>query len=103
MYRSVGILLLSALAMPVTTGTAVVIGLYPHIAQAQTEGMQRREDRRGTRQDAREDKRECNASGDSSRSGCRQEKRDVRQTGREDRTGTNPVGDGAIAPQNPNR
>ena len=97
MYKSIGILILSALAIPVTTGTAVVIGFYPHIAQAQTQGMQRREDRRGTREEAREDKRECNASGDSSRTGCRQEKRDVRQTGREDRAATNPA-ENAITP-----
>ena len=97
MYKSIRILIFSALAMPVTTGTAVVIGFYPHIAQAQTQGMERREDRRATRQGAREEKHECNASGDSSRAGCRQEKRDVKQTGREEPAGTNPA-DNAVTP-----
>jgi hypothetical protein len=54
-------------------------------AQAQTSGMTRRADRRGTRQEARHVKHECNASGASSRSGCRNAKRSTKQEGRENR------------------
>ena len=50
-------------------------------ASAQTQGMQRREDRRGTRQQSRSVKRECNASGQAGRSQCRQAKRTVKQEG----------------------
>jgi hypothetical protein len=97
-YKSIRIPLIGALATLVTTGTPVVIGFYASVAHAQTQGMERREDRRGTRQGAREEKHECNASGDSSRAGCRQEKRDTKQTGREYRAGTNPAPNGVTAP-----
>lgn len=71
---------LSGLAL--LAGFTFAMETYPRPAQAQTSGMMRREDRRGTRQEARQDKRECNASGESTRAGCRQEKRDTRQEGR---------------------
>ncbi len=54
-------------------------------ASAQTQGMQRREDRRGTRQQSRSVKHDCNASGQASRSQCRQAKRTVKQEGRQRR------------------
>jgi len=51
-------------------------------ADAQTSGMQRREDRRSNRQTSRDVKHACNASGHSSRAGCRQTKRAVKAQGR---------------------
>jgi hypothetical protein len=75
---------LGALSMLAILGAAVVAD---SCAQAQTYGMQRRADRRGTRQEARQDKRECNATGESSRAGCRQMKRGERQEGRAERNG----------------
>ena len=87
MYKSISISCLGALAMLVTAGPAFVICTDPQAAQAQTRGMERRQDRRDTRQDARAEKHECTASGQSSRAGCRQEKRDTKQSGRQDRMG----------------
>lgn len=75
---------LGALAMLATATPAIVISTYPESVQAQTYGMQRRGERRDTRQTSREVKHACNASGQSSRSGCRQAKREVKQTGRRD-------------------
>lgn len=71
-------------------GLTFVIETYPQPAQAQTLGMQRRQDRRATRHEAREDKRECNATGQGTRAECRQEKRDVRQERRSDRMAGGP-------------
>ena len=75
---------LAALALLAIFGTSFVADTC---AQAQTQGMMRRQDRRGTRQEARHDKRECNATGESSRAGCRQMKRGERQEGRAERAG----------------
>ncbi|HET9062829.1 MAG TPA: hypothetical protein VFO62_06025, partial [Candidatus Binatia bacterium] len=62
-------------------------------AYAQTQGMERRDDRRDDRQDARDtrqtgreearDAKEACRDGDNSRSDCRQEKRDTKQDARE--------------------
>jgi hypothetical protein len=65
-------------------GLTFTISTYPQIALAQTQGMDRRAERRDTRQDARATKHSCNASGQASRSGCRQAKRHVKQSGRHD-------------------
>ena len=74
--------LLGALAMIATTGVPIVISTYPQAAYAQTHGMNRRAERRDTRQGARAEKHACNAAGGNSRSGCRQEKRNTKQAGR---------------------
>ena len=87
MRTPISIPCLGVMAMLATAGPGIVIDTYPQAAKAQTNGMERREDRRGTRQEARTDKHECNASGDSSRAGCRQEKRSDKQEGRQDQTG----------------
>ena len=77
----------AALAMLAAFGTATTIDTY---AQAQTAGMERRGDRRDTRQQARTDKHACNASGMASRSDCRQTKRGDKQEGRQDRMNGGP-------------
>ena len=66
-------------------GFTTVIETYPQAAQAQTAGMTRRQDRRGTRQGSRELKHSCNASGQHSRAECRGAKHGMKQQGRENR------------------
>lgn len=51
-------------------------------ASAQTQGMERRDDRRDTRQGARDTKQECRAGDEKTRPECRQEKRDTKQDAR---------------------
>jgi len=75
---------LGALAMIATTGGTFTICAYPQIVHAQTQGMERRAERRGTRQHSRELKHACNASEGKSRAECRQGKREVKQEGRHD-------------------
>lgn len=75
---------LGALAMIATTGGAITICTYPQTVHAQTQGMERRSERRGTRQHAREAKHACNAAEGRSRSECRQGKREIKQEGRHD-------------------
>jgi hypothetical protein len=53
--------------------------------------MQRRDERRDTRQESRDVKHECNANNQNSRAGCRQEKRDVKQSGRQGEPTPNPA------------
>jgi hypothetical protein len=72
--------ILGAATMLAMAGVAFATDAY-----AQTQGMDRRADRRDTRQTARDVKHKCNASGQSSRSGCRQAKRSVKQQGRQNR------------------
>jgi hypothetical protein len=74
--------ILGALAALATFGADFAISTYPVTAHAQTQGMQRRGERRDTRQTSREVKHECNANGGNSRAECRQTKREVKQTGR---------------------
>ena len=76
--------LLGALAMLLTSGVPVVLSTYPQAVYAQTQGINRRGERRDTRQGARSQKHACNAAGGSSRSGCRQQKRNTKQAGRRD-------------------
>jgi hypothetical protein len=76
---------LGALALLATVGLSVAIDTIPLPASAQTYGMQRRQERRNTRQGSRELKHQCNANGGSSRSECRQQKREMKQTGRQNR------------------
>jgi hypothetical protein len=72
-----GALALLATSFPLLVVTSMSAG-------AQTPGMERRAERRDTRQTSRNVKHECNASGQSSRAGCRQAKRHVKQAGRHD-------------------
>ena len=87
MYRPIDFRRLGTAVMFAAVGAVFVLGTYPQTAQAQTNGMERRQDRRDTRQESRTEKHECNASGDNSRAGCRQEKRETKQSGRQDRAG----------------
>jgi hypothetical protein len=73
-----------ALALLTSVGGALATGLAPTPAEALTQGMKRRGERRDTRHEARHTKHECNAHGGKSRSECRQTKRDVKQAGRHD-------------------
>ena len=82
MHRSIRNSLSGALVLLV--GPIFAISTYPQIALAQTQGMQRRDERRDTRQTARDTKHACNASDQTSRSGCRQAKRHTKQAGRHD-------------------
>jgi hypothetical protein len=84
MRKSVVFPFLGALAMLATATPAIVISIYPVSVQAQTQGMNRRAERRDTRQTSRDVKHSCNASGQASRSECRQTKRGVKQQGRHD-------------------
>ena len=70
MRKPVTISFFGALAMLATGVPAIVISAYPQAAKAQTQGMERRDERRGTRQDARDAKQACKA-GDESRAECR--------------------------------
>jgi len=78
---------LGALAVLATVGAAFAISTYPQTACAQTQGMERRDDRRDTRQDSRDVKQACKAGDEKSRAECRGDKRDVKQEGRQ---GENP-------------
>ena len=83
MRRKLVIPFLGALAVLATGTPALVISTYPQVANAQTQGMERRAERRDTRHSARSAKQACKA-GDKSRAECRQTKRDVKQAGRAD-------------------
>ena len=54
---------------------AVLMVLSVGAASAQTQGMERRDDRRDDRSGARDTKQECKAGDENSRAECRQEKR----------------------------
>ena len=77
---------LGVLAVLATVGSTFAIGAYPQTAHAQTQGMERRDDRRGTRQTSRDVKQACKAGDEKSRAECRQGKHDVKQAGRHDET-----------------
>ena len=71
--------------MPVFALLAILAGAGVMVSvttDAQTSGMQRREDRRSNRETSRSVKHACNASGQRSRPECRQQKRAVKQQGR---------------------
>jgi hypothetical protein len=76
--------ILGALAVAATIGATSVIIVYPQPADAQTQGMNRRGERRDTRQTSRDVKHQCNATSGNSRSDCRQAKRSTKQAGRHD-------------------
>jgi hypothetical protein len=57
---------------------------YVADAVAQTQGSQRRGERRDTRQGSRDEKQACKAGDEKSRPECRQDKRDTKQEGRHD-------------------
>ncbi|HEY5867535.1 MAG TPA: hypothetical protein VI542_18590 [Candidatus Tectomicrobia bacterium] len=63
---------------------AVLMVLSVGAASAQTQGMERRDDRRDDRSGARDTKQECKAGDENSRAECRQEKRGAKQEGRHD-------------------
>ncbi|MGH6909832.1 MAG: hypothetical protein ACREE0_21065 [Phenylobacterium sp.] len=84
MEKMVG--LLAALA---TIGAPLALGALPQSAQAQTRGMENRDDRRDTRQDSRSEKQACKAGDEKTRSECRQTKRDVKQDGRHNTPNSN--------------
>ena len=84
MEKMVG--LLAALA---TLSVPMALGAIPQSAQAQTRGMENRDDRRDTRQDSRAVKQACKAGDEKTRSECRQTKRDVKQDGRHNTPNTN--------------
>ncbi|MFL5296091.1 MAG: hypothetical protein ACJ798_06885 [Phenylobacterium sp.] len=79
--------ILAAMAVLGGAGSTFVITTYAESAHAQTQGTERRDDRRDTRQTSRDVKQACKA-GDESRAECRQTKRDVKQTGRQGDTPT---------------
>ena len=68
--------IIGVLAALGTVGFTFAIGAYPPSAHAQTQGMDRREDRRDTRQDSRDVKQACKAGDEKTRAECRQDKRD---------------------------
>lgn len=71
--------------MPVFALVAILAGAGTMVTvttDAQTHGMQRRDDRRTNRQTSRSVKQACIASGQKSRPECRQNKRAVKQQGR---------------------
>ena len=76
--------ILGALTVLATTGSTFAIGAYPQTAHAQTQGTERRDDRRDTRQTSRDVKQACKAGDEKSRAECRQGKREVKQEGRHD-------------------
>lgn len=53
-------------------------------AFAQTQGMERRDERRDDRAGARAEKQECKAGDEKTRAECRNVKRDAKQEGRND-------------------
>ena len=67
-------------AATLTLAAAGVISA-PTTAYADTQGNERREDRRDTRDEARDVKAACK-EGDQSRAECRQDKRDTKQDAR---------------------
>jgi hypothetical protein len=68
-------------------GAAVVVAalmvLSVGAASAQTQGMERRDERRDDRAGARDAKQDCKAGDEKTRAECRQEKRDTKQQGRQ--------------------
>jgi hypothetical protein len=79
MYMRQQLKILTALAVLATAGVMTTTTIY-----AQTNGMDRRGDRRDDRQGARDEKQECKAGDEKSRPECRQDKRDTKQEGRGD-------------------
>lgn len=72
-------LIFNALALLATAGVVMTTTAY-----AQTQGMERRGDRRDNRDEGREEKAACKAGDEKSRPECRQDKRDTKQEGRGD-------------------
>jgi hypothetical protein len=72
----------------IRTGAAAVVAallvLSVGAASAQTQGMERRDERRDDRAGARDAKQDCKAGDEKTRAECRQEKRDTKQQGRQD-------------------
>ena len=91
--------ILGVLTMVATVGSTFVIGIYPQTASAQTQGTERRGERRDTRQTSRDVKQACKAGDEKSRAECRQGKHDVKQAGRQGETPTtNPAKPATNAP-----
>ena len=72
----------TSLGKAVTGLAAVVMLLNAVPAFAQTQGMERRNERRDVRQGARATKRECRAGDEKTRAECRHEKRSTKQHAR---------------------
>jgi hypothetical protein len=76
-------------------GTAAVVAalmvLSVGSAYAQTQGMERRDERQDDRSGARDVKQACKAGDEKTRAECRQGKRDVKQAGRQDGGAENPA------------
>lgn len=70
-----------AAAMGVLTAAG---GMVATTSYAQTNGMDRRDDRRDNRQGSRDEKQACKAGDEKTRPECRQDKRDTKQEGRHD-------------------
>jgi hypothetical protein len=60
-------------------------------AYAQTQGMERRDERQDDRSGARDVKQACKAGDENTRAECRQGKRDIKQAGRQDGGAENPA------------
>ena len=75
---------LSALAAVAAVSSTLAIGAYCETAHAQTQGMERRGERRDTRHESREAKQACKAGDEKSRAECRQTKHETKQAGRHD-------------------
>ena len=78
-------LVITALAVLATSGVVMAT------AHAQTNGMERRGDRRDTRDAGRDAKAACKAGDEKSRSDCRDDKRDTKQEGRGNDQETTPA------------
>jgi hypothetical protein len=71
--------MLAPVALLATAGVMMSTSAF-----AQTQGTERRGERRETRDDSREEKAACKAGDEKSRPECRQDKRDTKQEGRKD-------------------
>ena len=76
----------AACALAAVMTLACVVPTY-----AQTEGMDRRDDRRDTRAGARSVKQACKAGDEKTRAECRQEKHHTKQAARQGKTNEAPT------------
>ena len=81
----------TSLGKAAVTVAAVAMLLSALPASAQTQGMERRNERRHVRQGARATKRECRAGDEKTRAECRHEKRSTKQQARHGGTTSAPA------------
>ena len=74
-----------------TAAVAALMVLSVGSAWAQTQGMERRDERQDDRAGARDVKQDCKAGDEKTRAECRQEKRATKQEGRNDGGTNNPT------------